>query len=68
SNSQLTLGKQVFYPTTGAIQSLNQLDRGSASNAVVPKQLMPNRYQIYTPSAVTTVRGTEFRVRSLNDK
>jgi hypothetical protein len=68
ANSQLTLGKQVFYPTTGAIQSLNQLDRGSASNAVVPKQLMPNRYQIYTPSAVTTVRGTEFRVRSLNDK
>ncbi|AXE28604.1 hypothetical protein DK842_00935 [Chromobacterium phragmitis] len=66
SNSKLTLGKQVFYPTTGAIQSLNQLDHGSASNAVVPKQLMPNRYQIYTPSAVTTVRGTEFRVRSLD--
>ncbi|MCD5326687.1 FecR domain-containing protein [Chromobacterium piscinae] len=68
SNSKLTLGKQVFYPTTGAIQSQNRLDHGSASNAVVPRQLMPNRYQIYTPSAVTTVRGTEFRVRSLDDQ
>ncbi|OHX11278.1 hypothetical protein BI347_16400 [Chromobacterium sphagni] len=64
ANTTLTLENQAYYPSTGAIQSQSQLDQGSTGSSVIPNLLMPSRYRIQTPSAVTTVRGTEFRVRS----
>ncbi|UTH74406.1 FecR domain-containing protein [Chromobacterium sp. IIBBL 290-4] len=67
AGTTLTLGNQVFYPSTGSIRSQNQLAAGSTNSSVIPNPLMPSRYQIQTPSAVTSVRGTEFRVRSIAD-
>ncbi|WP_434634128.1 FecR family protein [Chromobacterium sp. CV08] len=64
ANTTLTLENQAYYPSTGAIRSQNRLDQGSTGSSVIPNLLMPSRYSIQTPSAVTTVRGTEFRVRS----
>ncbi|MGC0155309.1 FecR domain-containing protein [Chromobacterium vaccinii] len=64
ANTTLTLENQAYYPSTGAIRSQSRLDQGSTGNSVIPNLLMPSRYSIQTPSAVTTVRGTEFRVRS----
>ncbi|KMN30143.1 hypothetical protein VI26_21380 [Chromobacterium sp. LK1] len=64
ANSDLTLQTQVYYPSTGAIKSQIKLDNGSTGNSVIPNILMPSRYEIRTPSAVTTVRGTEFRVNA----
>ncbi|OBU88075.1 FecR domain-containing protein [Chromobacterium subtsugae] len=67
ANTTLTLESQAYYPSTGAIQSQNKLENGSTGSSVIPNILMPSRYRIQTPSAVTTVRGTEFRVRSQSD-
>ncbi|POZ62710.1 FecR family protein [Chromobacterium alticapitis] len=64
ANTALTLENQAYYPSTGAVLTQSRLDQGSAASSVIPNLLMPSRYRIQTPSAVTTVRGTEFRVRS----
>ncbi|AXT47228.1 MULTISPECIES: FecR domain-containing protein [Chromobacterium] len=64
ANTDLSLQTQVYYPSTGAIQSQIKLNNGSTGNSVIPNILMPSRYEIRTPSAVTTVRGTEFRVNA----
>ncbi|QEL55916.1 FecR domain-containing protein [Chromobacterium paludis] len=65
ANSTLTLEQQAYFTSTGAILTQNRLDQGSAGSSVIPNLLMPSRYRIQTPSAVTTVRGTVFRVRSV---
>jgi len=62
SNTTAQLQNEIYYPSTGSARTEIKLDKGNTSSAVIPNILMPGRYQIRTPSAVTTVRGTEFRV------
>ena len=62
ANSSAQLQTEIYYPSTGSAKTEIRLDKGNAGSSVIPNILMPGRYQIRTPSAVTTVRGTEFRV------
>lgn len=62
ANTKAQLQNEIYYPSTGSARTEIRLDKGNAGSAVIPNILMPGRYQIRTPSAVTTVRGTEFRV------
>lgn len=62
ANTNALLQNEIYYPSTGSARTEIRLDKGNAGSAVIPNILMPGRYQIRTPSAVTTVRGTEFRV------
>ncbi|MBV8681067.1 MAG: FecR domain-containing protein [Aquitalea sp.] len=64
ANSSAQLQNEIYYPSTGSAKTEIKLDKGNAGSSVIPNILMPNRYQIRTPSAVTTVRGTEFRVNA----
>ncbi len=64
ANSSAQLQNEIYYPSTGSAKTEIKLDKGNAGSSVIPNILMPNRYQIRTPSAVTTVRGTEFRVNT----
>ena len=66
ASSSAQLQTQIYYPTTGSANTEILLDKGGAGSSVIPNILMPNRYRIKTPSAVTTVRGTEFRVTADN--
>ncbi|MCW3478529.1 FecR domain-containing protein [Neisseriaceae bacterium JH1-16] len=67
SNSQLNIDQQHYYPSTGASSTRLRLRRGTASNTISKPELMRNRYEIDTPSATTSVRGTQFRVGVAND-
>ena len=62
ANTNAQLQNEIYYPSTGSARTEIMLDKGNAGSSVIPNILMPGRYQIRTPSAVTTVRGTEFRV------
>jgi hypothetical protein len=62
ANTSAQLQTEIYYPSTGSAKTEIRLDKGNAGSSVIPNILMPGRYQIRTPSAVTTVRGTEFRV------
>ena len=61
-NAQFTVKQSVHYPSTGANATWLSIDRGSIDNNVSKNPLMPNRHTIQTPSAITAVRGTTFRV------
>lgn len=50
--------------TSGALHLRIELLRGRLENAVHPLREHGGRFEILTPSAVTAVRGTEFRVSS----
>ncbi|GAB2888163.1 hypothetical protein GCM10027202_15890 [Microvirgula curvata] len=61
--SRLTIRQTTHYPSTQATSNDIRLERGSIDSRITRNPLMPNRYDIQTPSAVTAVRGTQFRVR-----
>ena len=61
-NAQFSVKRSVHFPTTGANATWLNIERGSIDNNVSKNPLMPNRHTIQTPSAITAVRGTSFRV------
>jgi len=62
SNSHLNIEQQRYYPSTGASDTRLRLKSGTATNSITKPELMRNRYEIDTPAATTSVRGTQFRV------
>jgi len=68
SNSQIRIENQRYYPSTGASDTRLRLERGTATNVVSKPSLMRNRFEIDTPSATTSVRGTRFRVGVATDE
>ena len=67
ANARFTIQQAVHYPSTGANATWLNIERGSVDNHVSKNPLMPNRHTIQTPSAITAVRGTIFRVNVDDD-
>lgn len=61
-NARFVVKDATHYPSTGASTTWLNIDSGSIENNVIKNPLMPNRHTIQTPSAITAVRGTSFRV------
>ncbi len=60
-NSEVILDKLSHHKNTGMVDTRIRLNSGSV-NTWVEKQQPDSRYEIRTPSAVTAVRGTAFRI------
>ncbi len=67
SNSELTFDVLTRWGRTGMVDSRMRLTRGSVEGRVQTLEGPGAHFEVHTPSAVATVRGTEFRVR-INDK
>ncbi len=63
SNSELFFDVLTRWGRTGMVDSRMRLLKGSAEGRVETLQGPGAHFEVHTPSAVATVRGTEFRVR-----
>lgn len=63
SNSELVFDVLTRWGRTGMVDSKMRLLKGSAEGRVEKLQGPGAHFEVHTPSAVATVRGTEFRVR-----
>jgi hypothetical protein len=71
-DSRLLIGEEseVVFDTLSSFKGMGMLDtrirlqRGRVENRIKPVRKPEYRYEIYTPAAVTVVRGTDFRVYS----
>lgn len=61
ANSEVVLNKLSHHKESGMVDTRVRLNTGSI-NTWVEKQLPDSRYEITTPSAITAVRGTVFRI------
>lgn len=61
-NARFVVKDATHYPSTGASTTWLSVESGSVDNSVIKNPLMQNRHTIQTPSAITAVRGTGFRV------
>ncbi len=64
-NSHLQLDTLSSFESTGMVDSAVRLSRGSVKTRVVKRE-PKSRFRTITPSAVAAVRGTEYRVSSIN--
>ena len=64
SESELTLDRLGIYGATGMTDTHLRLRKGRLEIRVAPKKGEASRFGISTPSAVTSVRGTDYRVGS----
>ncbi|GAA0209689.1 hypothetical protein GCM10009123_16380 [Kangiella japonica] len=62
-NSELIFDVQTKWGETGMVDSRVRLMQGSAEGRVEKLRGPGANFEVQTPSAVATVRGTEFRVR-----
>lgn len=67
AGSELRMADLAAYENTNLVDTRVQLVRGRAENVVQPLRGTPSRFEIRTPSAVTSVRGTDFRVNAADD-
>ncbi|MFK3649151.1 FecR domain-containing protein [Lysobacter enzymogenes] len=67
-NSAVVLDELSSYGATGMVDTRMRLQRGRASNRVIPAKGPASRYIIETPSATSSVRGTRFRVSADGDE
>ncbi|MBY0473501.1 MAG: FecR domain-containing protein [Nitrosomonas sp.] len=61
-NSQIRIDEMKVLGDYGAVDTLIELQQGRTENAVPQKSGTGTRFRIKTPSAVSSVRGTDFRV------
>ncbi|UHQ22052.1 FecR domain-containing protein [Lysobacter sp. 5GHs7-4] len=61
-NSRIVFDRLSAYGQTGMVDTRMRLQRGRATNRVIPARGPASRYIIETPSATSSVRGTRFRV------
>lgn len=64
--SELTFDTLTLYGESGMVDTRVRLNRGRVRAKVSPAKGSGSRYEISTPSAVAAVRGTEFRVVSVD--
>lgn len=67
SDSRVTLDTLSAYGSTGMVDTRMRLQRGRASGRVIEEKGPGSRFVVETPAATTSVRGTEFRVASLDE-
>jgi hypothetical protein len=61
-NSRIVFDRLGRYGSTGMVDTRLRLQRGRATHRVEPQQGPASRYDVGTPSATSSVRGTRFRV------
>jgi hypothetical protein len=61
-NSELTFNVLTAFEDSGMVDTRIRLERGRIYSKVPKLKHKKSRYEIITPAAVTSVRGTEFRV------
>jgi len=66
-NSELRLDKLTIHEGKGMVDTSVSLPRGRVETNVIPFKNEKSRFEIHTPAAVASVRGTQFRV-SMNEK
>lgn len=66
-NSAVVFDELSSYGATGMVDTRMRLQRGRATNRVIPAKGPASRYIIETPSATSSVRGTRFRVSAGDD-
>ncbi len=62
SNSYLILDRVSAYGETGMLDTRLRLEQGRADSRVVRQDRRGSSYEIWTPAAVSAVRGTRYRV------
>ena len=62
ANSTLKLDTLSMYSGGGMVDTKLRLQQGKVDVEANPKKVRGNQMQIFTPTAVAAVRGTEFRV------
>ncbi len=68
SDSVLTIDRLQRFDNTDRYRTGIRLERGRIENIVVPRPPGPDRFESITPSAVTAVRGTSYRVSAGPDE
>ena len=68
SDSTLKIEKLKSYGSTGMADTKIRLQKGRLQNKAKPKSGPGSRFEISTPSAVTAVRGTEYRIGADEDQ
>lgn len=61
-NSHVRINEMKVFGDYGLVDTLIELQQGRTENSVPPKSEIGTRFRIKTPSAVSSVRGTDFRV------
>ncbi len=61
-NSQIRINKMKMLGDYGAVDALIEFQQDRTENTVPKKLGTGTRFRIKTPSAVSSVRGTDFRV------
>lgn len=61
-NTVLQLESMQIYGDHGLVDTLIDMQKGRTENSVPEKSEKATRFRIKTPSAISSVRGTEFRV------
>jgi len=61
-DSDLQLDRLSAYGRTGMVDTRLRLQRGRISNDVIPASGVASHFSVQTPSAISSVRGTHFRV------
>ncbi len=67
AGSELRMADLAAYEGTDLVETRVNLVRGRTENLVQPLRGAPSRFEIRTPSAVTSVRGTDYRVNASAD-
>ena len=63
-NSQVIFDHLTAYGDSGMVDSRLRLYKGRVDSKVHPAVGAGSRFEIYTPSAITAVRGTQYRISS----
>ena len=66
-NSHIRINEMKVFGDYGLVDTLIELQQGRTENTVPPKSEIGTRFRIKTPSAVSSVRGTDFRVGTLTN-
>ena len=62
ANSLLVMDTLSVYGDTRMVDTRLRLQQGRVENQVTPRQSLRTRYEIFTPAAVSAVRGTHYRL------
>jgi len=67
-NTTVRLGDLKIFGDYGLVDTLVHLDEGRTESSVPKESDTGTRFRIQTPSAISSVRGTDFRVGTLNEQ
>lgn len=66
-NSRIRISQMEIFGDYGLVDTTVDLQQGRTENAVPSESDVNTRYRIKTPSAVSSVRGTDFRIGTLEE-